>query len=283
MVLTLQEVEGGPEENAVTASAPPSADDAVLTPTERHLKAAFGVQYAPLRGHSASLWGEYDAAGRASSLLGSVVHVRWPHLDQGIIVSISDATKEVVWLPPAGYDFVGTPKFDTPGRPASREVRHSVQAQHVWSHDARHAQELALSGGLNLAICGIDIGPGEAGCVFSCTHDVGCSRLRCWLVVGYWLLAVTCTHTTVELLIKVRLLTSMHRNPTTGAHSRVFANAHTPNEIVVPGQLVLKSHPSPDTRFSETPPLSIKELYPSGSRVVILRGKLKGMVGQVRA
>lgn len=189
MVLTLQEVEGGPEENAVTASAPPSADDAVLTPTERHLKAAFGVQYAPLRGHSASLWGEYDAAGRASSLLGSVVHVRWPHLDQGIVVSISDATKEVVWLPPAGYDFVGTPKFDTPGRPASREVRHSVQAQHVWSHDARHAQELALSGGLNLAICGIDIGPGEAGCVFSCTHDVGCSRLRCWLLV------VTCTHT----------------------------------------------------------------------------------------
>ena len=48
-----------------------------------------------------------------------------------------------------------------------------------------------------------------------------------------------------------------------------------------PGQLVLKSHPNPDTRFEEAGPKLVSDLLPAGTKVIVLRGIARGSLGKV--
>ena len=113
----------------------------------------FSVKYAPLDDHSAGLHNVTDAA-HGVSLLGTPVYVRYPHPLQGLAVSIVDARRELVWVPPSGYDGVGLPSV--PG--SIKERPHSAETARDFRLLSQKAQRTLLSGGMGLTTCGMDIG-----------------------------------------------------------------------------------------------------------------------------
>lgn len=120
----------------------------------------FSVKYARLDGHSAGLHNVTDAA-HGVGLLGTPVYVRYPHPLQGLVVSIVDARRELVWVPPTGYDGVGLPS--TPG--AIKERPHSAETARDFRLLTQKAQRTLLSGGMGLTACGMDIGACGCGAV----------------------------------------------------------------------------------------------------------------------
>lgn len=82
----------------------------------------------------------------------------------------------------------------------------------------------------------------------------------------------------VRIRIKCRPLIGMKRNPATGEATKIFSKDMLAD---VPIQLALWTPLAKDNRFVETTALPVEELYPLGSKVVAVRGPLKGCAGFV--
>lgn len=84
----------------------------------------------------------------------------------------------------------------------------------------------------------------------------------------------------VKVLVKVRKLVGMRRDASTGELKRVFAKEGTSGEVLLPDQLVVLQHPSPDLRFREKGPRPVEDRYPIGETVVMLR-RYRGAKGTI--
>ena len=78
----------------------------------------------------------------------------------------------------------------------------------------------------------------------------------------------------VQIRLKVVVLQGMKSFPD-GSTKKVFGKI----EADIPLQMALWASPSPDPRFIESGPKSIKDLYPKDSQVVLTKGKHKGCKG----
>jgi 5'-3' exoribonuclease 1 len=86
---------------------------------------------------------------------------------------------------------------------------------------------------------------------------------------------------TIHVLVSVRKLIGMRRNPETGALSRVFAEGGSNGDILTTPELMLVSAPNPDPRYVEHGPLTVETRFPLGSSVVVLRDQARGCVGKI--
>lgn len=81
----------------------------------------------------------------------------------------------------------------------------------------------------------------------------------------------------VKVFVHARVLQGMHRDSLTGATKKLFGSS----EIIVPIQMALLKCPVADPRFVEAPELPLHRLLPLQSRVVIVKGPLRGQSGTV--
>ena len=81
----------------------------------------------------------------------------------------------------------------------------------------------------------------------------------------------------IRIRLKLLPLQGMKRNPTNGSRKKVFGR----EEADVPLQLALGQAPAPDPRFQERGPMTLKERFAVGSRVVLTKGKYRGCLGEV--
>jgi len=75
----------------------------------------------------------------------------------------------------------------------------------------------------------------------------------------------------VQLVVTVRRLVGMKRNPRTGSLTRDFAAAGSDGELKEAAQLVFVGHPSPDDAFAEADGKALEVRLPIGSTVSLLR------------
>jgi 5'-3' exoribonuclease 1 len=82
-----------------------------------------------------------------------------------------------------------------------------------------------------------------------------------------------------EIKIRLRLLPlqGMKTNPSNGSTKKVFGK----QEADVPLQLALWQAPAPDPRFIERGPMTLKDRFPEGCRVILTKGKNRGCLGTV--
>jgi hypothetical protein len=81
----------------------------------------------------------------------------------------------------------------------------------------------------------------------------------------------------IQIRLKLVSLQGMKVSPANGSSKKVFGT----EEADVPLQMVLWQSPAPDPRFEECGPLTLKDRFPSQSRVVLTKGKYRGCVGSV--
>eukprot|EP00934_Nitzschia_sp_Nitz4_P004528 Nitzschia sp. Nitz4//scaffold127_size64804//2701//7868//NITZ4_006172-RA/size64804-processed-gene-0.12-mRNA-1//1//CDS//3329534738//4518//frame0 len=81
----------------------------------------------------------------------------------------------------------------------------------------------------------------------------------------------------LKVRLKVIPLQGMSKNAKTGETKKVYGK----QEADVPLQLALWKNPAPDPRFDERGPMSLADRFPSGSKVVLTKGKYRGCLGKV--
>lgn len=130
--------------------------------------------------------------------------------------------------------------------PASRIVTRSLSPddQIRWAQDSLALKQQLLAGGRGLRVAGVRIG-------------------------------------SVDVLVTIRKLEGMRRDPVSGSLSRVFASPGSGGEIKTVPQLMTTEHVNPDPRFQEQGPQTIADRFPIGSNVMVLRGKARGSTGRV--
>jgi 5'-3' exoribonuclease 1 len=81
----------------------------------------------------------------------------------------------------------------------------------------------------------------------------------------------------VRIRLSLKLLQGMKISPVDGSSKKIFGN----EEADIPLQTALWQNPAPDPRFSERGPKRWKDLFPSGCRVLLTKGKYKGCMGTI--
>jgi 5'-3' exoribonuclease 1 len=81
----------------------------------------------------------------------------------------------------------------------------------------------------------------------------------------------------IQIRLKLLPLQGMKTSPINGSKKKVFGT----EEADVPLQMVLWQSPAPDPRFEEHGPLTLKDLFPENSEVVLTKGKYRGCTGKV--
>ncbi len=81
----------------------------------------------------------------------------------------------------------------------------------------------------------------------------------------------------ISMMLKVRPLQGLERDPRTGATRKVFGT----HEAEVPIQLAMWSVPTADPRFLEQGPVPLEDRLPLQGEVVVLDGKHRGLGGRV--
>jgi len=79
----------------------------------------------------------------------------------------------------------------------------------------------------------------------------------------------------IQIRLKVLPLQGMRINLSDGSSKKVFGKTETD----VPLQMALWQAPAPDPRFIERSPMTLKERFPAGCRVVLTKGKHRGCIG----
>lgn len=81
----------------------------------------------------------------------------------------------------------------------------------------------------------------------------------------------------VQIRLKLVTLQGMKVSQVNGSSKKVFGT----EEADVPLQMVLWQSPAPDPRFEERSPITLKDRFPTQSRVVLTKGKHRGCIGSV--
>ena len=81
----------------------------------------------------------------------------------------------------------------------------------------------------------------------------------------------------VQIRLKVVPLQGMKTSPVDGSSKKLFGK----EEADVPLQMALSTSPAPDPRFMERGPMTLKDRFPSKSRVVLTKGKYRGCSGTI--
>lgn len=225
----------------------------------------FSVQYAPTTCVNGSAESESElkldvsglsAVDAAQQLAGACIAVDWPYLKPAQVVALADSSHVVEWCP-AGQP-VPQGRSVLPCARGNLLVSTSSPQAAAEMQAAAHGLSTALlSGGRGLAAAGIVIG-------------------------------------VPSLLVRVRMLVGMRRNPRTGELRRAFATAegrhitdaegfvgYPTGEVWVPAQLLWREQPSPDQRWAEHGEASPLERFPVGSSVAVVRGPYRGAMAVV--
>lgn len=182
------------------------------------------------------------ARSLAPSLLGRTMYVDWPHLREALLTSLSDSDEEVTWVEGSG----GLPEGH-PNRVNSGHLQfnaHSPDSALEWSRSASLLADELLSGKRALGVAGVKVDR-------------------------------------VDVIVTGLRLVGMRRDPASGALSRVFGSRGSPAEARTVPELILPSHPTPDHRFIEVGPQSVRDRFPVGDKVMVLRGPYRGCLGTV--
>lgn len=197
----------------------------------------------------------------ADALLGRCVYVEYPHLRAAQVVAVSSKDAEATWYPSGSPHVVAAARHGESKEAAGGTQvisAYSSQQSVKWMQDVQQMLQVLEAGGRGLAQCGLCLEP-------------------------------------PKLVLRVRKLVGMCREPRTGALHRVFARPVTGRppgdaaliagsslgEVLVPGTCVLRDHPHPDARWVEHGPLTLEDRFPVGREVVVVRGPHRGVLGKV--
>lgn len=81
----------------------------------------------------------------------------------------------------------------------------------------------------------------------------------------------------IKIRLKMLPLQGMKTNPSDGSTTKVFGT----EEADIPLQMVLRTSPAPDPRFEMHGPMTMNDLFPTNSRVIITKGKYRGCMGSI--